>query len=557
MAGSNAHGAADVVVRNGAIYTLDRTNPWAEAVAIRDGKLALVGSNEAARAVTGAKTRVVDLGGKMAMPGILDVHNHHLMGGRATLFECTFPPSLSFEQILDTVHARAITAAKDEWIVGGIWRSDLLPRLASSEARRALDAASLGRPVMLRDDTQHNRWVNTRALELAGITAATPAPANGEIVKDGATGEPIGLLFEHASALAEKAATATGPYTAAKDIAASERAVQILNSYGVTGFQDALASLPILAAMKAVDDKGALSAWAVASLPAFEAPFTAGLAGDALFAQREAFRGRHLKPDFVKFVLDGVPTAKTAAFLEPYIADPVHGCCFRGGTSLTLPELARWIAKCEKLGFGVKVHCAGDAAVRQTLDAIDIVRSFNGPTRLVHHIAHASYIDPPDIKRFKELNVVADLCPIIWYPNAIVEAIKAAVPEERAIRFWPNRDLLEAGVLLAAGSDWPVVPTPDPWIGIETMITRRDPQGAFPGALWPEQALDLKTVLEVYTINAARAMGLDTVAGSLEVGKSADLIVLDQNLFEIAPDAIADTKVLMTFFEGRVVHQRD
>jgi len=194
--------------------------------------------------------------------------------------------------------------------------------------------------------------------------------------------------------------------------------------------------------------------------------------------------------------------------------------------------------------------------VRDTLDAIDVVRSFNGPGRM-HQIAHAGFIDPADIPRFAGLNVVADLSPIIWYPGPIIEAIRAAVPEPRSGRYWPNRDLLEAGALMAAGSDWPVVSNPDPWLGIEGMVTRRNPKGGFEGALWPEQALDLATVLEIYTANAARAMGLDALTGSLEPGKSADLIVLDRHLFEIPSGELADARVLSTYFEGELVFERD
>jgi predicted amidohydrolase YtcJ len=282
-----------------------------------------------------------------------------------------------------------------------------------------------------------------------------------------------------------------------------------------------------------------------------------GTAGEELFALRDQYRSAHVKPDYAKMFLDGVPGAKTAAFHEPYVADPVRGCCFRGTTMLTVPELIRWLGKCENLGLAAKIHCAGDAAVTQALDAVEVVRAFNGPTALIHHIAHASYITPDDIPRFADLGVAADLSPIIWFPTVFLEAHKAAMGAERAQRFWPNRDLKIVGALMAGGSDWPVIPNPDPWHGIEGMVTRRNPAGDFPGAsLWPEQALDLETVIEIYTINAARAAGLGKITGSIEVGKSADLIVLDQALFDIPADQIAETNVEMTFFEGRKVYER-
>jgi len=188
---------------------------------------------------------------------------------------------------------------------------------------------------------------------------------------------------------------------------------------------------------------------------------------------------------------------------------------------------------------------------------VEAVRHFNGPTDVLHHIAHASYIREEDIKRFAELGVVADLCPMIWYPTTFLEGHKEVMGEERATRFWPIADLQKSGALLAGGSDWPVIPVPDPWHGIEGMVTRQNPSGAFPGvSLWAEQAIDLASAIAIYTINSARAMGIDHETGSLKAGKSADIIVLDQNVFDIPADRIADTKVLTTYFEGRPVFQR-
>jgi predicted amidohydrolase YtcJ len=174
---------------------------------------------------------------------------------------------------------------------------------------------------------------------------------------------------------------------------------------------------------------------------------------------------------------------------------------------------------------------------------------------LLHHIAHASFIDPAEIPRFAELGVVADLSPPLWFPGVILDAIRAAVPKERVDRFWPTRDLEEAGALIAGGSDWPVVPDPSPWPAMQGMVTRRDPTGRFDGALWPEQAIDAQTALRAYTCNAAKAIGLADTTGSLEVGKSADFAVLDRHVFEIPAHEIGATQVLATWFEGRPVHE--
>jgi predicted amidohydrolase YtcJ len=550
--------AADLVVRNGRIYTVDRSRPWVTAIAVKAGRIVAAGGDADMRMLTGEKTEVIDLGGKMAMPGIVDVHTHIMMGGQAELYETRFPSTLGVKEIAEQVNKATRHAPAESWIVGGQWGVEQLARINTAEALAMLDAASDGHPVLLRDETYHNRWANSAALHLANITKDTPNPDKGEIGRDPATGNLTGVMIEAASGLVEKTLAKSGHYTEEMDRAAVAQSISVLNSFGVTAFLDAATMQPILAALKGLDDRGELSAWAVAAMPAIEPSFMFGLAGDALFALRENYRSTHVKPDYAKIFLDGVPGAKTAAFHDAYIPDPIRGCCFRGSTMLTVPDLVRWVGKCERLNIAVKIHCAGDAAVSQALDAIDVVRSFNGPTSLVHHIAHASYIAPADIPRFAQLGVAADLSPIIWYPTVFLEAHKTAMGEERALRFWPNKSLHETGALMGGGSDWPVIPNPDPWNGIEGMITRQNPSGDFAGvALWPEQALDLPTVLETYTINAARILGISKITGSLEVGKSADLIVLDRNVFDISVHDIAETRVTTTFFEGRVVYEQD
>jgi hypothetical protein len=549
---------ADTLFLNGRLYTVDSRRPWVDALAVREGRIVGLGDDAEVRANADSGAEVVDLKGRMAMPGIVDVHNHVLMGGATELFELRFPGSIGLQDIVARVRAAAEEAERDRWIIGSQWGADQFGILNTSQALAALDAASLGHPVLLRDETYHNRWVNSEAMRLAGINEDTPAPEQGEFGRDPETGKLSGLMIEAASRIVERAAATIGKYTPEMDRQAIAKAVSTLNSYGVTAFMDAATMETDLAALSSLDDAGELTAWAVAAMPAVEPAFAFGIAGDELFAKRRNFTRKHVRPDYVKVFLDGVPGARTAAFHEPYLEDPVHGCCFRGGTMVTYPDLIRWLGKAEKLGLGVKIHCAGDAAVTQALDAIDVVRSFNGPSELLHHIAHASYIARADIARFAELGAVADLSPMLWYPTTILEGHKEVMGVERATRFWPNKDLGEAGALLAGGSDWPVIPNPDPWGGIEGLVTRRNPSGAFPGAaLWPEQKVDLATAVEIFTINSAKAIGLADTIGSLEVGKSADIVVLDTNIFETAPDHIAKTKVLATYFEGTPIFERD
>lgn len=549
--------AADLILRNGRIYTIDAKRSWVSAVAISKGRFVGIGDDAAVEPFKGPSTEVKDLAGHMAMPGIVDIHTHMLMGGQAEMFDLNFSSACNVDEICAAVRGWAKKSPPGAWIVGAQWGSDKLPQLNLANSLAKLDEAAQGHPVLLRDDSYHNRWCSSEALRRAGVTKDTPNPEKGEIGRDPQSGELTGMMIESAAGIVERALAESGHYTPEMDQAAIARSIETLNSFGVTAFLEAASMREIMAALKGLDDRGALTTWAGCSMPAVEPSFMFGLAGDGLIALREQYRSRHVKPDFVKVFLDGVPAFRTAAFHEPYLPDAIRGCCFRGATTMGVPELIRWLGKCEKMGLSVKIHCAGDAAVTQALDAIEVVRSFNGQTGLTHQIAHASYIAPKDVQRFGELNVVADLSPIIWYPTFFLEGHKVAMGVERAERFWPNRDLLLSGALMTGGSDWPVIPNPDPWNGMEGMITRKNPSGEFGEAtLWPEQALDLSSVLEIYTINGARAMQLGDVTGSIEIGKSADLIVLDRNLFETSVDEIADTKVLTTYFEGRPVYER-
>lgn len=548
----------ELIFHNGNVFTADAAASRAEAIAVAGGTIVAVGHDLDIKSLAGPGTRMVDLGGSMLLPGIVDVHNHHLRGGQADLYELKLLPTMSFDAVLETVRARCATTKPGEWVFGGIWGSQLVEVIGRASSLAALDAVSGAHPVMLRDDSQHNRWVNSRALELIGIDAGTPDPQDGQILRDAETGAATGLLLERASGLAEQAVERSIPDLAERNKASCRRAVEILNGFGVTAFQDATTTLPFLEALAALDRANELNGWCVASLPAQRTLSGADLVGDALIVRREAYRTRHVRPDFIKLFMDGVPTTRTAAMLTPYRATRLQGCCFCGDPLISIPDLVRWIAKAEKHRMRVKVHCTGDAAVRDTLDAIDVVRSFNGPGNgpgATHQIAHAGFVAPADIPRFRALDVAADLSPIIWYPGPIQEAIRAAMPEDRADCYWPLRDLHAAGALMAAGSDWPVVANPDPWLGIEGMITRRNPRGGYDGALWPEQALDLETVLRIYTVNAARAMGLSDLTGSIEAGKSADFILVDRDLFATAPELLSQTRVLSTWFEGRQVHE--
>ncbi|MEU4804047.1 amidohydrolase [Actinosynnema sp. NPDC023587] len=542
--------AADLILTNATVHTVDHARPRATALAVEGGRVVALDEVE-----PGPDTEVRDLGGAFVMPGLVDVHNHHALAGRAALFELTFGGDHGVEAILDAVRAWSRDLGPDEWVVGGAWASTLVDALSRESARHALDEAAGGRPVMLTDDSRHNRWVSSRALELAGVTASTPDPAGGVIVRDPAGGAPTGVLLEAAGVQVERAVRETSTLTEEQHASASRHAIGVLHSYGITAFQDAGVSVDILNALKSLDDAGELGAWVVSSLLINDPIFGFDPIGSALLEVGERYRGEHHRPDFVKIFLDGVPPTRTAAFLEPYLPDEVHGACFHGAPTMPPAELEGWLRAAADAGLSAKVHCTGDAAVRATLDAVEKLRG-EGHTGTRFQVAHGQFVHPDDLARFGALGVAADISPFLWVPGVIPSAIANVLPAERASRMQPNRALLDSGALVAGGSDWPVSESPNAWEGIQGLVTRRDPAGAHPGALWPEQAITLAEAVEAFTLSGARAMGVDDVTGSLTPGKSADFVVLDRDPFRTPVEELYTTAVTETWFAGRQVYRR-
>ena len=255
-------------------------------------------------------------------------------------------------------------------------------------------------------------------------------------------------------------------------------------------------------------------------------------------------------------MLDGVPMAYTSALLEPYLPDEIHGDDFTGDLMFEPEELNRDVADLDAQGLTIKIHATGDRSARVALDAFQKARETNGDSGLVHEVSHAQYIHPDDLPRFKQLNVAAEMCPILWYPGPSDAPRASILGEEFASRMWPMRSLLDAGALVIYGSDWPaVVPDANPWPGIEAMVSRKNPYGSFPGTQWPEQAIKLSEALRVVTKNGSVAAKSADSTGSIEVGKAADFIVLDRNVFEVAIEQVSDVQVLLTVINGRIVYE--
>ena len=540
----------DLILTGGRIHTVDPDRPEAEALAIANGRIVAVGSADEVGALAGEATEVRDLGGAFVMPGLVDVHNHHFLAGKEELFELRVPIGAHLDGILDAVRAHAAALPADAWVVGGPWMSDRLGEVNTAEALAGLDEAAGGRPVMLSDDSHHNRWVSSRAMEIAGVAAGQPG-----VVLD-AEGRPTGVLLEAAGLPVARAQQAAGGLTPEQERAAAQRGVEILNSFGVTAFQDAGVSTHILEALRSLDEAGELDAWVVSSLLINDEIFGFSAIGDDLVFDGERFRTEHHRPDFVKIFLDGVPPTRTGAFLEPYLPDDVHGAHFHGETLLRPEELADWLRRVANAGLSAKIHCTGDASVHEVLNAVEILRG-EGFTSTRYQVAHGQFVHPDDIGRFGPLGVAADISPFIWVPGPIVEAIREVLPRERADRMQPNRSLLEAGAIVAGGSDWPVSPSPNAWEGIHGLVTRQDPSGQYPGELWPEEAITLEQAIAAFTIGGAEAMGLADEVGSLTPGKSADFVILDRDPFAHPETELVRTTVDETWFAGRRVYARD
>ncbi len=544
---------AELLLVNGVIDTLDPAGTRTSALAVKAGKVLATGTE--AELSRGPGTAVVDLQGAYVMPGLLDVHNHHMLAGQMDLFELDAPPSQTLEQFLASISDYATTLGPDEWITGGSWGSGLLGELNTPESLRRLDEATGGRPALLKDDSKHNRWANSRALELAGITDSTADPDGGQILRD-AAGRATGVLIEAGGVLLERTLARLQPMAPEKLARAAERGIELLHSYGVTGFQDAAASLQLLQALKQLDDDGRLHAWVVTSMQANDFIFGTTPLGEGIISERDALRSEHHRPDFIKIFLDGVPPAGTGSFLEPYLPEAGFPECHCGSTTMGPEELEGWLLRTAERGISAKIHCTGDASVRLALDTIAKVRAA-GHTDTRYHIAHGQFVHPDDYGRFAELDVTADISPSLWFPGVISEAIATVLPPERASKMQPNRILLDAGARLAGGSDWPVSVSPNAWEGIYGLVTRKDPSGTFPGTLWPEQAITLEEAIAVYTTACAEAMGIDDVAGSLVPGKSADFIVLSDNPHEAGIEKIPSIRARQTWFAGRKVYDAE
>jgi predicted amidohydrolase YtcJ len=534
---------ADSVYRNGRIYTVDANRSWAQAVAITDGRITYVGPDDGATQYIGSNTTVVDLGGRMMLPAFQDIHIHPISGGMEAS-ACDLNGLDGLTEYRSTIGEYAAANPDVPWILGGGWSMPVFGP-GGAPSRTILDELVPDRPVYLSSADGHTGWANSKALDIAGITKDTPDPIDGRIDRDPETGELIGSLQEGAMSLVRRHIP---PTTLEGRMAGLRYARDMLHRYGITSITDASVRPDGLEAYEALDQRGELNLRVITSLWWDRARDESQI--PELLEHREKYTKGNIRATTVKIMQDGVLENYTGAMLEPYLLG--------GGTRgipMVEPEfLKQAVTLLDAAGFQVHFHAIGDGAIRQCLDAVEEALIENGDLGHRHHISHLQIIHPDDIARFAELKVVANFQPL-WaaYDDYIKELNIPAIGEERTSWMYPIQSIKDAGGMVAFGSDWSVS-TANPFYQMETAITRMDSNDYSIDPFIPEEAVSVETAIDAFTINAAFVNKHEDLTGSIEPGKYADLIVLDQNLMEIDARAISDTEVLLTLFAGEPVH---
>ncbi|WP_373989262.1 amidohydrolase [Duganella sp. BuS-21] len=574
---SAAHAAdkpADVVYRNGYVYTVDAKDSVQQALAVRGGRIVYVGDDAGAKAHTGRRTEVIDLQRRMLMPGLVDGHMHPQSGG-SRLLNC----SLNYESLTVAQFQSRIQACLDHdkkpgaerWLVVVNWFQQGMQPDGVETTAAMLDALKTTRPIIVRSSFGHSALLNSKGIQLAKIERDTADPAGGKITRDD-KGNATGLLEDAAQDLAMNLLP---PLTVAENLAASKAALAAMRQQGITTFLDAYTDPETMTAFTDLQKQGKLTARAhFAVLIDLDKGATPHSAVAELVKQQKQFDqgptkvAPSMQVRHAKLFMDGVISAPafTGAMLEPYLANkgtsekpdwqpgPHNGpASYFSAEALrtTLKQLAR-------ARIDPHIHVDGDRAVRETLDAIEDLRATPEGQRVRPALAHDEIVAPADYARFAKLDVTPVLS-FQWAKPApdTVGALKDFMGPQRYAIVEPQALLLNAGARIAYGSDWPVDPL-DEWFALKVGVTRTAAPDAgkdYAGTLTAQPGLPRAAALRAITLNAAYTLRQEMQTGSLEVGKLADLIVLDRNFFTIPAEDIANIKVLQTVVGGKVVYE--
>jgi predicted amidohydrolase YtcJ len=528
---------ADLVFRGSAVYTVNPAEPWAQAVAVADGRITYVGDEHGVAAWIGEGTQVIELKDGMLLPGFHDAHMHPITAG-TTYLRCPLDGLTWPEDVLSKLSECVARLQEGEWLRA----TGLDPSVIQGQGpgMAILDGVSAGHPALISDQFSHNCWLNSRALEMAGIDADTPDPEGGKIVRIPNSKEPSGILRESALNLVWGMASNYPKHALMEGLKlASERA----NRLGITTSSEAAALTQHWDAYRAAEQAGEMTLRVNAALRWNPQEGPEQLRD--LERMRQQADGPRFRADSVKIFVDGDVMSRSASLLEPYGGSNDPGLSNYG------KKLDELVSILDASGFHVHMHAYGDRAVRDGLDAIESAIKTNPSWERRHQLAHVALIHPDDVPRFDELGVTANI-QLLWaWFNEERQHECEFLGALRCDRLIPIRDLFDAGTRVVAGSDW-ISESMNPLYNIQIALTRRPTDGK--GPAWnPDQQVALEELLKAYTINGAWQAGQENLTGSIEVGKAADLIVLQRNLFEVDPMHIKDVKVMQTFLEGELV----
>ncbi|RNI21315.1 amidohydrolase [Flexivirga caeni] len=544
--------AADLILYGGHVRTGLR-DQLHQAVAVLNGRIVAVGTNAQLHELRGPHTVSLDLRDRLVLPGFQDAHIHPVEGG-LTRQQCDLHEQATAPEYLAAIceYARSHPAAP--WIVGGGWSMDAFP--GGVPHRSPLDAVVQDRPVFLPNRDGHSTWVNSRALELAGIDERTPDPPDGRIERD-PDGMPTGVLHEGAARLVSGLLP---PLTAQDRRAGLLAGQRYLHSLGITGWQDAIVGGDVAEqdSYQTYCDAAASGELTARVVGALWWERSRGLDQlPELIARRDASRIGRFAATSVKLMVDGVLETRTAAMRTPYLQADGSPSADVGMSFLDAETLREIVVEIDAAGLQAHFHAIGDRAVRDALDAVEAARIINGNNDTRPHIAHLQVVHPDDRVRFALTGVAANAQPL-WacYEPQMTQLTIPQLGPERAGWQYPFADLHHSGAVLAAGSDWPVS-TPNPLEEIHVAVNRRAIDTPCEPAFLPEQALTLHEAVAAFTIGSAHVNHLDQLTGTLQVGKRADFAVLDRDIFTEPADRIGEAVVDLTFVDGDLVFERN
>jgi len=545
---------ADMILLHGRVYTLNAKHSWAQAIAIRDGKIVAVGSDKEISRFRATATKVFDAKRRLVLPGITDCHVHFL-DGSFSLQRINLEDTKNLDEALRRLKEYADAHPKDPWVLGRGWSYPLFPPNGLPD-KKFLNAIIPDRPVYIEGFDGHTWWANSKALEAAHITKDTPNPPGGEIVHDPATGEPTGAIKEDAAdGLIRRAIPEP---SRDEKLRALRAGLKHANELGVTrvhvmgGINPGEGDISEIELLDQLRSSGDLTVRFYVAYR-MDPPEVTGAQLTRVEQTREKYHDDWIAGGAVKFFLDGVIETHTAAMLAPYADDPSLS-----GSLLWDPEsYKRFVAELDRRHIQICTHAIGDRAIRLALDAYENSGKVNGTKDARHRIEHIEDASAADIPRFGSLGVIASMQPLHAKPDDDTLNVWAPrVGQERVQRAWAWHSIESGGGIVAFGSDWPVV-TLSPWPGIQNAVTRQTLEGKPAGGWIPSERISLADAIKGYTLNAAYSGHREKDEGSLEAGKLADFIVVSQDLFKIEPSKIGVTQVLLTMVGGQVAYQSE